>query len=137
MLAVKNVIELHDTIVKRPRNHDDLKSRTRFRRVGDDAITPGLHRGRFEMVRIEIRQRGHRQDFSGARTDHDAGNAQRRVFLHALRQGCFNDELNGRINREHNVETVPGLDFLLPHGDNFLMPPILFGNAPAAHASEL
>ena len=88
------------------------------------------------IVRIEIRQRRHGQDFAGARPNHDARNADRRVLFHRLGQRRLRDVLDHGINGEHDVQAVARLDVLFAQGDQFAAAAVGFGHPPAARAGQ-
>ena len=58
------------------------------------------------MIRVEIGQRGHGQNLSRARAEHDAGDADGRMGFDALGQLAFHDVLQARVNGQHHVQTV-------------------------------
>ena len=120
VLAVEGVAQPDGPVVQRAGNHDDFESGpgsamsaiTRLRRASA---------GGAGIVRVEVRQRRHGQDFARARANHDARNADGRVLLHRLGQRRFDDVLNHRINRQHHIEAVARLDVLLAQCDQ--LPP--------------
>src|SRR5258708_52533 len=81
MLAIEGIGWFHRVVVQSARNDDNLERRPRLGHVADDTIPARVRRGTADVARIEIRQRRHRQDLTGARADYQPGNADGRVLL--------------------------------------------------------
>ena len=136
MLAIEGVAQAHELVIQGAGNHDDFESGSRLRGIGNHAISARVGTGGAGIVRVEGRQRRQCEDLAGARTNNDSRNAQRRVFVHSLDQCQLQAALNHRINREHQVQAVPGLDLLLTPGHHFAALAVRFGHPPAADPLE-
>src|ERR1043165_10032231 len=60
----------------------------------------------------------------------------RRIFLHPVLQGVFNDVLNDRIYCEDRVEPIMRLHVLFPQGNHFATVAIAFADTPATNALQ-
>ena len=114
------VVQFHDAAVQRAGDDDDFESGTRLHDIGDDAVAR-FRRNGVRLVRVVIRQRGHRQNFAGARAHHDAGDAARRVLLQRVGQRGFNDVLHRRVNGQHHVQAVARLHIFVAQRDQLVL----------------
>ena len=116
VFAIKLIGEAHQVFFQRRRNRDNFKGGPRLNHVGDDAVTRVGGDGA-GLVRIKVRIRSQRQNFAGARTHDDAGDALRGVLLQRFGQRGFHDVLHRRIQGQHDVQTIPRVDIFVPQGN--------------------
>ena len=137
VLAEEHVVERDGIFIQRRGDNDDLEGRAGFVTIIDQAIAQGLGLRLARQIWIEVRKAAQREDFSRARTHHDAAATDRRILLRGFAQLFLQHALDEHVEGEHHAEAGARINILLTINDQFALATISLGDAPTGRALEL